>query len=148
MWKKKQSSFASAIGLCFFICQIFSSQSRTEGQTSLSFWLCRRGLSRKEICQSFFFKVGQRARLVCLPASVESSFEEKVHSQSALVHKLMRSGFFICQIFWRRQRCQKRYHRDFSPGLKDYSSKRYVLPTAPSVPRRSPIQVLTRLNAA
>ena len=27
-------------------------------------------------------------------------------------------------------------------------SKKYMLPTAPSVPRRSPIQVLTRLNAA
>ena len=146
MWKRKAELFRfSDWALLFLFAKFFSRQCRTEGQTSLSFGLCR-GLTRKEICQSFFFKVGQRARLVCLPASVESSFEEKVHSQSALVHKLMRSGFFICQNFWRRQRCQGLLTR---PGcLKDYSSKRYVLPTAPSVPRRSPIQVLTRLDAA
>ena len=114
MWKRKAELFRfSDWALLFLFAKFFSRQCRTEGQTSLSFWLCR-GVTRKEICQSFFFKVGQRARLVCLPASVESSFEEKVHSQSALVHKLMRSGFFICQIFLR---CQKSYHRDFSPGL-------------------------------
>ena len=99
MWKRKAELFRfSDWALLFLFAKFFSRQCRTEGQTSVSFWLCR-GLARKEICQSFFFKVGQRARLVCLPASVESSFEEKVHSQSALVHKLMRSGFFICQIF-------------------------------------------------
>ncbi len=152
MWKRKAELFRfSDWALLFLFAKFFSRQCRTEGQTSLSFWLCR-GVTRKEICQSFFFKVGQRARLVCLPASVESSFEEKVHSQSALVHKLMRSGFFICQNFWRRQaEVSETLPQGLltRPGcLKDYSSKRYVLPTAPSVPRRSPIQVLTRLNAA
>ena len=49
----------------------------------------------------FLAKVGQRARLVCLSVSVEFSFAEKVPSQSALAHKLMRSGFFICQNFLR-----------------------------------------------
>ena len=100
MWKKKQSSFASAIGLCFFyLPNFFLANVGRWAKLVCLFGSAAAACREKKFVKVFFFKVGQRARLVCLPASVESVFEEKVHSQSALVHKLMRSGFFICQIF-------------------------------------------------
>ena len=66
-WKKeekKQSSFASAIGLCFFYLPNFLlAQVRRRAQLVRLF--C--SAEPKEICRSFsFFKVRQRARLVSL----------------------------------------------------------------------------------
>ena len=77
--------------------------------------VCLFGSAERRNLSKFFFKVRQRARLVCLSASVEFSFREKLPSQSALVHKLMCSGFFICQNFSRHH--QGRGVRNITPGI-------------------------------
>ena len=107
--KKSRALSLQRLGSAFFICQIFSCQSRTAGQTSVSF---RPGWSspaltreEKKFCQSFFFQSYREGPTsLALPCSVRRAgcrfrFKEEVPSQSALVHKLMCSGFFICQNF-------------------------------------------------
>ena len=60
---------------------------------------------RKNLSKFFFFKVRERARLVWLSRVWgRFRFKGEVPSQSALVHKLMYSGFFICQNFVRQGR--------------------------------------------
>ena len=97
-------------------CQLGKSARKKSRALSL-----RRSGSAFLFAKFFLAKVGRRAKLVCLfglvgrpcrswtegPTSLSLcvrrvfSFADKVPSQSALAHKLMCSGFFICQNFLR-----------------------------------------------
>ena len=87
---------------------------------------------------------------------------KKIPSQSSLAHKLMSSGFFYLpkvseklpqpgcisiRLMYSGFFYLPPFKMIFNIKERKKVSKK-ELPTAPSVPRRSPIQVLTRLNAA
>ena len=101
------------------------------------------GRPRKEVCRSFFsqsWTEGPTSLSLC----VRRVFVRRKGTQPECVS----SRANVLWLFYLPKFFEKPPRQSNEAFDSCRLSKKHALPTAPSVPRRSPIQVLTRLNAA